>query len=194
MGAKRTWPYGPAEGHQDIVDDDTYDQLRLDHGRRDLEPAHVVIGEIARLTRETRGNIMSGAGLLSSITIGIALEAAFAARALQPDMLRAVNIILMLGLVICWLRAAILLAVAGTPVVSALGESRWRTGAPLDPRAPWLTLPPVGANHEEWTWIRVHLLVGAARLARHRAHLADTWTYITVCYFIVWTAVIIIGF
>jgi len=70
---------------------------------------------------------------------------------------------------------------------------RWKTGAPIDPRARWLTLPPTGADPQEWTWVRAHLLLGAARLARSRAQTADTWTYIVAAYFLVWTVVVLLG-
>jgi hypothetical protein len=198
MGARSTWPFGPAEGSQYSSDDITYGQLPQDQEQQqeqqDQEPAHAIIGEIARLLRETRGNMLVAASMLGSITIGMALEARFAGRALQPDMFRALNVFLLLGLICCWLRALTLLALAGRPVLNAVSELRWRTGAPLDPRAPWLTLPPVGDDPEQWTWIRAHLLVGAARLARYRIHLADTWTYITAIWFVAWTVIIIMGF
>ena len=61
----------------------------------------------------------------------------------------------------------------------------------LRPR--WTTLPPAGTKPEEWTWIRAHLLLGAARLARQRFQLADPWTYVTAACFLVWTAVILLG-
>jgi hypothetical protein len=40
---------------------------------------------------------------------------------------------------------------------------------------------------------RAHLLLGAARLARRRIQLADTWTYVTAAYFGVWIVVILLG-
>jgi hypothetical protein len=194
MNTQSTWPHGPAWGWQHSPDDNTDEQVPLGQAQQDQGPAHALIGEMAGLLRETRGNVLAGGGALGSITIGIALEAGFAARALQPGAFRLINIGLMLGLILCWLRAATLLALAGRPVLNALSELRWQTGSPLDPRAEWLTLPPVGANPDQWTWIRAHLLLGAARLARYRVQLADTWTYVTVSYFAVWTALIIIGF
>jgi hypothetical protein len=54
-------------------------------------------------------------------------------------------------------------------------------------------MPPVGADVQEWTWERALLLLGAARLARSRIQLADTWTYVTAGYFLVWTALVFIG-
>jgi hypothetical protein len=193
MGARSIWPSGPAEGWQDSPGDSTDGQVPPDQAQ-DYGPAHAIIGELARLLRETRGYLVVGGGVLAAITIGIALEAGFAARALQPGASRVVNIGLVLGLVICWLRAITLLALAGRPVLNALSELRWQTGAPLDPRPGWLTLPPVGDCPDEWTWIRAHLLLGAARLARHRVQLADKWVYVTASCFVVWTAIVIIGF
>ena len=35
--------------------------------------------------------------------------------------------------------------------------------------------------------------IGAARLARRRAQIADTWTYIAAAYFGVWIVVILLG-
>ena len=35
--------------------------------------------------------------------------------------------------------------------------------------------------------------ISAARLARRRAQIADTWTYIAAAYFGVWTVVILLG-
>jgi hypothetical protein len=133
-------------------------------------------------------------GILAAIAIGMALEAGYAAaRAQLPVILRVVNISLMIALVCCWLTAMALLAIAGRPVLDALSELRWKTGAPLDPRAPWLTLPPVGDTPDEWTWTRAHLLLAAARLTRYRVHRSDTWTYATACGFILWTVVIMTG-
>jgi hypothetical protein len=181
--ARTTWPSGPAEEYY------SDDRALPDQG-----PAQEVIGEMAGLLRDTRGNMLLGGSVLSAITIGIALEAAFATPTVRPGAAGVVNVILLGGLLACWLRAVALLALAGRPVLNALSELRWKTGAPLDPRPTWLTLPPVGTNQEEWTWIRAHLLLGAARLVRYRFQLADTWTYITAAGFLVWTAAVFLGF
>ena len=148
---------------------------------------------MAGLLRDTRGNMLVGGGVLGAITIGIALEATFSSRALRPGPVGVINVGLLCGMLVCWLRAVTLLALAGRPVLDALSELRWRTGAPLDPRPRWLTLPPIESSPGEWTWIRAHLLLGAARLARYRIQLADTWTYLTAACFLVWTAVILTG-
>jgi hypothetical protein len=169
------------------------DQCQPDQCQPDQGPAQEIIGEMASLLRDTRGSMLSGGSVLSAITVAIGLEAAFSGHALRPGLAGAVNVGLLAGLLLCWLTAVILLAVASRPVHDALSEMRWKTGAPIDPRAGWLTLPPAGADPQEWTWARAHLLLGAARLARRRTQTADTWTYITAACFLVWTFVILLG-
>lgn len=192
MDARPTWPLGPGGEYQDGPDGNAYEQVPPEQAQ-DQEPAFPIIGEMARLLRDIRGSLLASAGVLAAITIGIALEVRFATRSMQPGAFRVIDIGLLLGLMFCWLMAAGLLVRAGSPVLNAVSELRWRTGAPLDPRAGWLTLPPVGTQQEEWAWTRAHLLLGAARLARYRAHCAGTWTYVTACYFLVWTVIIIVG-
>ena len=41
--------------------------------------------------------------------------------------------------------------------------------------------------------VNAGLLLGAARLARRRTQVADTWTYIAAAYFLLWTVVILLG-
>jgi hypothetical protein len=188
MTSRPSWPSGPGEGYSTVPD-----QAQLDQAQPDQGPALGVITELAALLRNTRPNLLISAGTLGAITIGLALEAAFSARALRPGAIGIVNGTLLFGMLACWLRAVLLLATAGRPVVNALTELRWRTGAPVDPGPAWLTLPPVGTNPEEWTWARAHLLVGAARMSRHRLQRADTWTYVTAVGFLVWTAALLLG-
>jgi hypothetical protein len=148
---------------------------------------------MADLMRDTRSNMMADACILGAITVGVALEAGLSAHALRPSLLGLTNLGLLGGVLACWLAAAFLLARAGRPVLNAVSELRWVTGAPLDPRARWLTVPPAGAHPAEWTWNRAHLLLGAARLARYRMQFADTWTYLAGGCFLIWTVVITIG-
>ena len=182
-----SWPDRPARGHN------PHGRGLPDRAQPDQGPAQEAIGEMAWLLRDTRSSMFLGGGVLSAITIAIALEAAFSGHAMRPGVTGAVNAGLLSGLLLCWLTAVIMLALANRPVHNALSEMRWKTGAPIDPRAGWLTLPPTGADPQEWTWARAHLMIGAARLARRRAQTADTWTYIVAAYFLVWTVVILLG-
>ena len=187
MIGRPSWPDRPAVGH------DPQGRNLPDRAQPDQGPAQEAIGEMAWLLRDTRSSMLLGGGVLSAITIAIGLEAAFSGRAVRPGVVGAVNAGLLCGLLLCWLTAVIMLAVANRPVHNALSELRWKTGAPIDPRAGWLSLPPAGCDPSEWTWARAHLLLGAARLARRRTQVADTWTYIAAAYFLLWTAVILFG-
>jgi hypothetical protein len=192
MTARAAWPSGQNEAFP--TDDDYAEEQALPvQALPDQGPAHAVIGDMADLLRDTRGNLMAAGGLLGAITIGIAMEAGPSARALRPGVAGVINLGLFGGLLLCWLTALGLLMRASRPVLSMVSELRWRTGAPLDPRARWLTLPPVGDCAGEWSWARAHLMLGAARLARYRLRLADTWTYLTAACFLAWTAVVILG-
>lgn len=191
MSAPQMWPSVPTRGDQH--DYYAQDQVPPDQAMPGHWPAHAAIGEMTGLLRETHGNMRMDGSLLSAITIGIALEAAFSTRVLRPGLLGALSIGLLCGLVFCWLTTVALLSLSGRPVLNSLSELRWGTGAPADPRAGWLTLPALGANPDQWTWSRAHLLLGAARLARHRVQLADTWTGVTVACFLVWTTAILLG-
>jgi len=187
MIGRPSWPYRPARGHNP-QDSDLPDQAQPDQG-----PAQEVIGEMAWLLRDTRSSMFLGGGVLSAITIAIGLESAFSGHAVRPGITGVVNAGLLSGLLLCWLTAVVMLAVANRPVHNALSEMRWKTGAPLDPRAGWLTLPPAGSDPEQWTWARAHLLLGAARLARRRTQTADTWTYVAAAVFLIWTVVVLLG-
>lgn len=192
MFTQPTWPTQPAERTQAYCDF-AQGQVSSDDEVPDQGTAWAVLGETARLLRDTRGNMLTDGVVLGAITIGFALEAGPWGRALRPSLVSVVSIGLLGVLLFCWVTTAALLALAGRPVLNAVSELRWKTGAPLDPRAPWLTLPPVRTDLGEWTWIRAHLLIGAARLARYRIHLADTWTCLTAVCFLVWTALHILG-
>jgi hypothetical protein len=137
--------------------------------------------------------MLLGGSVLGALTIGIALEAALSPSVLRPGLVGLTCLILLGGVILCWLRAAALLLLAGRPVLDQLNEHRWRTGAPLDPRVRWLTMPSVEDSEAAWTWTRVNLMLGAARIRRERLHLADTWAVITVACFLAWTVTVLLG-
>ena len=188
MTLRSSWPSGPAGAGQPRDDEALVDQAQSDRG-----PAQEVIGEMASLLRDPRGDIVLGGSVLSAITIATALEAAFSHTALRPGLAGVFSVVLLGSLIGCWLRAVALLLLAGRPLLDQLNDHRWRTGGPVDPRVKWLTLPTIEDSAAEWNWARVNLLLGAARIRKERIHLADTWTYITVALFLVWTAAIFLG-
>jgi hypothetical protein len=185
----------PTRKNEAASPNDDYARRQAQAGQAlpDHEPAHVVIGEMAELLRDMRGSMVTDGCLLGAITIGFALEAGLAARALRPDLAGITSLLLLGAIVSCWLVAVFSLLRASRPVLGTVSELRWVTGAPLDPRPNWVTLPPAGADPGEWTWSRAYLLLGSARLARYRMQFADTWTYFTGGCFLAWTAVVILG-
>jgi len=192
MTAPAAWPSRKREATP-LGYDNAGEQAPSARARPDQGPAGAVIGEMADLMRDTRGSMTADGCILGAIAIGVALEAGLSARALRPSLLGVANLGLLGGVLACWLMAACLLARAGRPVLNAVSELRWVTGAPLDPRAGWLTVPPTGANAVEWSWNRAFLLVGAARLGRYRMQFADTWTYLAGGCFLVFTAIVVLG-
>ena len=154
---------------------------QLDAGREatDRGPAQDVIAEMAELLRDTRGNMLLGGSVLGALTIGIALEAAFSPSVPRPGLAGVLCVSLLGCVIVCWLRAASLLLLASRPVLDQLNEHRWRTGAPLDPRVRWLSTPTAGDSQAAWSWTRVNMMLGAARVRRERIQQAGTWKRLT---------------
>jgi len=169
------------------------DQLDADREVPERGPAQPVIAEMAALLRDTRGSMFLGGSVLSALTSGIALEAAFSPSVLRPGPAGVLSVSLLGGVIVCWLRAAALLLLAHRPVLDQLNDHRWRTGAPLDPRVWWLSTPSTGDSEAAWDWARVNLMLSAARVRLERIHLADTWTFITVACFLIWTVTVLLG-
>jgi hypothetical protein len=164
-----------------------------DRARPDADAGRDAIAEMAGLLRDTGSSVLAAGAILAAITLGIALEVAFSGRVLRPGPAGVASGLLLCAMLCCWLRAVSLLALSGRPVLDALGELRWRTGAPADPRPRWLTLPPVDAAPEEWSVMRAHLLLAAARLGRERAQHTVTWALVTAACFAVWTVALLAG-
>jgi len=169
------------------------DHLDADREAPDRGPAQNQIAELAVLLSNTRGSMILGGSVLSALTIGIALEAAFSPSVLRSGLAGVVTVSLLGCVILCWLRAASLVLLAGRPILDQLNDHRWRTGAPLDPRVRWLSTPSVEDSEAAWSWARVNMMLGAARVRRERIELADTWTFITVACFLLWTAAVLVG-
>src|SRR5215813_15362108 len=100
----------------------------------DRGPVQNQIAEMAVLLGNTRGSVILGGSVLSALTIGIAVEAAFSPSVLRPGLAGVMTASLLGCVIVCWLRAAAGLLLASRPVLDQLNDHRWRTGAPLDPR------------------------------------------------------------
>jgi hypothetical protein len=169
------------------------DHLGTDREAPDRGPTQNQIAEMAVLLGNTRGSMILGGSVLSALIIGIAVEAAFSPSVLRPGLAGVLTVSLLGCVIVCWLRAAVLLLLASRPVLDQLNDHRWRTGAPLDPRVRWLSTPSIEDSQASWSWARVNMMLGAARVRRERIQLAQTWTFITVACFLLWTAAVIVG-
>jgi hypothetical protein len=169
------------------------DHLGTDREAPDRGPTQNQIAEMAVLLGNTRGSMILGGSVLSALIIGIAVEAAFSPSVLRPALAGVLTVSLLGCVIVCWLRATALLLLASRPVLDQLNDHRWRTGAPLDPRVRWLSTPSVGDGEAAWSWAQVDMMLGAARVRRERIQLADTWTFITVACFLLWTATVLLG-
>ena len=168
------------------------DRFDADSEAPDRGPAQNQIAEMAVLLSNTRGSTILGGSVLSALTIGIAIEAAFSPSVLRPWLAGVMSVSLLGCVILCWLRAIALLLLAGRPVLDQLNHHRWRTGAPLDPRVRWLSTP--GADGDAvWSWARVNMMLSAARVRRERIQRAETWTFITVAFFLLWTVAVLLG-
>lgn len=152
--------------------------------------AQELLGEMAALLRDTRPGTLTSGAALGAITIGLAVEAA-ALPGPRPGPAVAVCAGLFAILALCWLRAVTLLVLSGLPLGRALAQHRVHTGAPLDPRAPWASIPPPGAAAGRSGWARAHLLLSQARFRNERIQQALTWTLITTGSFLAWTAAVL---
>ena len=169
------------------------DHLDADREAPDRGPAQSQISEMAVLLGKTRGSMILGGSVLSALTIGIAVEAAFSPSVPRPGLAGVVTVGLLGCVIVCWLRATALLLLAGRPVLDQLNDHRWRTGAPLDPRVRWLSTPTAGDGEAAWSWAHVNMMLGATRVRRERIQRADTWTFITAACFLLWTAAVLVG-
>jgi hypothetical protein len=169
------------------------DHLGTDREAPDRGPTQNQIAEMAVLLGNTRGSMILGGSVLSALIIGIAVEAAFSPSVLRSGLAGVLTVSLLGCVIACWLRATALLLLASRPVLDQLNDHRWRTGAPLDPRVRWLSTPPDGDGEAAWSWAHVNMMLGAARVRRERIQLADTWTFITVACFLLWTATVLLG-
>lgn len=151
--------------------------------------AQELIGDMAGLLNNTRPTMFLDGGILAALTVGIALEAALAPSPVGHGAFGVVGGVALAGVIICWLKALATLVLAARPVLGIVSDHRWKAGAPLDPRARWLNLPKINATPEEWTWVRAHLLVGAARIRMQRIQGALTWVLITTAFFLTWTVI-----
>ena len=154
--------------------------------------AQHVLGEMAALLHDSRPGVLVGAAAAGAIAIGTAIEAAALPLISRTGPGVAVVGILFLILVLCLLRTVTLLVMSGLPLGRLLDEQRVRTGAPLDPRARWATIPAPGdVPGLPWGWDRAYLLLSQARFRAERIQAAMNWALVTTGAFLAFTGALV---
>ena len=133
-----------------------------------------------------------GGAAAGAIAIGTAIEAAALPLISRTGPGVAVVGILFLILVLCLLRTVTLFVMSGLPLGRVLDEQRVRTGAPLDPRARWATIPAPGdVPGLPWGWDRAYLLLSQARFRAERIQAAMNWALVTTGAFLAFTGALV---
>ena len=154
--------------------------------------AQHVLGEMAALLHDSRPGVLVGGAAAGAIAIGTAIEAAALPLISRTGPGVAVVGILFLILVLCLLRTMTLLVMSGLPLGRLLDEQRVRTGAPLDPRARWATIPAPGdVPGFPWGWDRAYLLLSQARFRAERIQAAMNWALVTTGAFLAFTGALV---
>src|ERR1700678_2744960 len=84
MTIRSSWPGGPGRpGGPEAAERSRDDEALIDRAQSDQGPAQEVIGEMASLLRNPRGDLVLGGSVLSAITVATALEEAFSHPAMR---------------------------------------------------------------------------------------------------------------
>lgn len=159
---------------------------------RDGENAQELVAEMAALIRDTRPYLVVSSAVAAAVLIGLAVEAATVpVGGPGPGAVAAGALFALVAF--CLLRTLTLIVLAGLPLSQSLSRQRVTSGAPLDPRAPWASVPSPGTFAEPWGWTRAHLLLSQARFRAERIQSATTWALITTAAFLACTAVVLLA-
>lgn len=144
------------------------------------------VADVIAVTGDTRRLIHLSTGLLAAVLVGAATVAAALLSRGQTLTLGSVG--LLIPVILSWLVTAVLVLLAEGPVTSALAELRLKTGAPVDPSAPWSPLGVRPLTDSEVTWGYVVPLIAAATHQHARTRLALGAAVITTAVFLFWMA------
>jgi hypothetical protein len=177
-----------------VADDRGPDDRGRGPGGQDTgrESAQELLAEMAALIRDTRPSLVVSGSVSAAVLIGLAAESV-----LLPLTGRGAGLVAAVGLFVvvalCLLRTLTLIVLAGLPLAQSLSQHRVTSGAPLDPRAPWASIPEPGTDPGPWTWARAHLLLSQARFRADRIQAATSWALVTAAAFLAWTSVVLLA-
>jgi hypothetical protein len=187
------WPPRTAEAADSAAGDSAAgDNAARDNAARDGASgnggtAQELLAEMAALIRDTRPYLIVSAAVAAAVLIGLAVESTtWPVGRPGPGAVAVTALFAVVAL--CLLRTLALIAAAGLPLGHVLSQQRVSAGAPLDPRAPWASVPAPEATSEPWGWARAHLLLSQARFRADRIQAATNWALITTAAFLACTA------
>lgn len=148
--------------------------------------------DMQELLRDGRTGTLVCGTTIAAVTVGFALEEPQIRSALHAGAASAVCVVLLIALAVSMVRTVILMIAAGWPLVDELGELRRRTGAPVDPTAPWTSSGGSAGPFPVSGWEHVRVVLAAAHFRSVRIHQALIWASITVACFFVWTVAVLV--
>jgi hypothetical protein len=156
------------------------------------ESAQELLAEMAALIRDTRPSLVVSGSVAAAVLAGLATESVvLPLTGRGPGAVAAIA--LFAAVALCLLRTLSLIVLAGLPLAQSLSQQRVASGAPLDPRAPWASIPGPGTDPRSWTWARAHLLLSQARFRADRIQAATSWALVTAAMFLAWTSVVLLA-
>ena len=147
--------------------------------------------DMRELLRDGRTGMLVCGTTIAAVTVGFALEGPQTRSALHAGAASVACVVLLIALAISMIRTVSLMISAGAPLVDELGELRRRTGAPVDPTAPWTSAGGSAGPFPVSGWEHVRAVLAAAHFRSVRIHQALTWASITVACFFVWTVAVL---
>jgi hypothetical protein len=156
------------------------------------EGAPELLAEMAALIRDTRPSLVVSGSVAAAVLAGLAIgSVVLPLTGRGPGAVAALA--LFAAVALCLLRTLALIVLAGLPLAQSLSQLRVASGAPLDPRAPWASVPVPGTDPRSWTWARAHLLLSQARFRADRIQAATSWALVTAAVFLAWTSVVLLA-
>jgi hypothetical protein len=135
------WPQRTAEAADSAAGDSAPgDNAAGDGASGNGGTAQELLAEMAVLIRDTRPYLIVSAVVAAAVLIGLAVESTTLPVG-RPGPGAVAVTALFAAVALCLLRTLALIVLAGLPLGHVLSQQRVSAGAPLDPRAPWASVP-----------------------------------------------------
>jgi hypothetical protein len=158
----------------------------------DRSRADETLREMAELLRDARPGMLVSGIIVAAVTVGAVVEAIAVPINLRAGAGTVICLGLLAVLALCLARTAVLMVVAGRPLMDQLGELRRQTGAPVDPTVPWTPVRTLPLASPAAVWDRAQHVLAAAHFRNARVHLALGWSTAAMIGFCAWSLALLI--